>query len=81
MRSMVPVQWSASGRVTLPVMLIDDAKAAELAEDLATALGDFASSDPLIRLAGCAEVLDVLRRTQDLLREANNAGGTPNRLH
>lgn len=64
--------WACYGLfVTIPP---DETR--ELLADLRQALEDFASRDPLVRLSGCAEVLDVLRRTQDLLEEAVNAGRT-----
>lgn len=50
-------------------MPIPPSEARELLSDLRQALEDFASADPLIRLSGCAEVLDVLRRTQAFLEE------------
>lgn len=58
------------------VMPIDHDQARELLSDLRQALEDFAARDPLIRLSGCAEVLDVLRRTQAFLEEVVRHGPT-----
>lgn len=58
-------------------MHIPDPIAEELRRDLAEALRDFASRDPIVRLAGVAEMLDVVRR----MEEALNAGGSTDGMH